>query len=96
MHDGQGRRPPFMTSSFFDLLVFKVKRKIALFLVSLIPNKSYNPDGPNTIVLTVDITNANGMEISTYFRSEKCQKISTKNDLTKSRLHQCANIYYIS
>ena len=85
-----------MTSSFFDLLVFKVKRKIALFLVSLIPNKSFNLYGPNNIVLTVDITNANGMEISTYFRPEKCQKISTKNDLTKSRLHQCANIYYIS
>lgn len=66
MHDGQGRRP-FMTSSFFDLLVFKVKRKRAMFLVSLIPNKSYNLDGPNTNVLTVDIsTNANGMKISIY------------------------------
>ena len=42
-----------------------------MFLVSLIPNKSYNLDGPNTNVLTVDITNANKY---TYFRSEKCQK----------------------
>ena len=78
MHDGQGRRPPFMTSLFFDLLVFKVKRKIALFFVSLIPNKSFNLYGPNNIVLTVDITNANGMEISTYFRPEKCQKFQPK------------------
>ena len=46
-----------------------------MFLVSLIPNKSYNLDGPNTNVLTVDITNANKY---TYFRSEKCQKFQPK------------------